>query len=157
MERSRNQYCDGNATVRSLCIVDLHVADNTVECCHSNPGHTALHCCCAAEYYALLSVVQKYVVRNVKCPFLTRFGVSRQVFVQVPNIAFGKMRPVRAALMQVGRPKDITEVIDAFSLLMRQEAKGGSGILDRPAAGSGCVGPSVVFSYFGFTRFQYLC
>lgn len=67
------------------------------------------------------------------------------------------MRPVRAALMQVGRPKDITEVIDAFSLLMRQEAKGGSGILDRPAAGSGCVGPSVVFSYFGFTRFQYLC
>jgi hypothetical protein len=66
------------------------VADETVECCHNNPG---LIPPCAEEYYALLSPIQIYVGRNVKCLILTVFGVPRQIFVKNPNIAFGENPP----------------------------------------------------------------
>jgi hypothetical protein len=62
----RNHCCDGNTTVRSLCIVDLHVAVKTVECCHSNQGLIP-PCAVVLLKNLLLSPIQMYGGRNVKC------------------------------------------------------------------------------------------
>jgi hypothetical protein len=101
--QSRNHCWHGNATMRFLCVVDLHVAiNNTIPLSVARRGNNGfpLHSCRAAGYVVLLSTIQTRLDVRVKCPILTKYGVPRQIFVKVLSTKLQEIRPAGIGLRQ---------------------------------------------------------
>jgi hypothetical protein len=107
-------YCLEKATMRSLWIVEPHVAVGNIklfECYHGKAkigSHFIVvvlpnisYCC--QQYNIFLRLSKKS--RNF-CPTLTGFVFSQQIFIKVPISNFTKILPVGAELIHADRRTD---------------------------------------------------
>ena len=117
-----------NATMHSICIVvDLHVPVNNIKplCCHGNARMRAL--CTVIEQQYISYCCQQYNCISVFmqsarycCPILTKSGIFRHIFAEVPNIKFHEYSPSGSRAdncAEIDRRTDMTKLIGAFPYL----------------------------------------
>jgi hypothetical protein len=86
-----------------LCVVELHVTNIKI-------FGVAQQCICVLIYACRNN--KMYVGLHAKClillSYLAKFGVSRQIFVEVPNINFTEIHPMGDPLMEMDGRADIS-------------------------------------------------
>jgi len=85
--RSRNHCFSGNTTMLSVCIVELHITVNNMTV------FIVTQTCFLGELISPAEIKRPYVFvcsSRSFCSILTKFGFSRQIFIQIPVSNFTK-------------------------------------------------------------------
>ena len=110
-----NHSCHGNVNIRSLCIVDLHVAFNNIKLLNIATEIQQWIPFAMLSSYKIFRIAVNNIeflmssckVRHIFVRFLDKFGVSRQIIRRSPPIYnFMEIRPVEAAMILAERRTD---------------------------------------------------
>jgi hypothetical protein len=96
--RSYNLCCNGNAEMRSLGIVEIHVTVNSIKIL------SVVRQCLCGEFMSSASTNLTQV--SIFCAILTKPEISRQIFREVPDIKFQGNPSSGSALIRADRRPD---------------------------------------------------
>ena len=98
---ARNHHCHGNVTMPSLCIVDMSRSKRK-----SAPFLLLPYICICEQHESCRNLQVNW---PIFCPLLTKFGFSRQIFINSPIPNFAEIRPTGSR-----GQADMTKYVDAL-------------------------------------------